>query len=40
VASDLDNKSNLTLSDKAINWLHQAAYFTEHNKSLDEVIWE
>src|SRR6266545_1653750 len=35
VASDSDNESTLTLSEKAIDWLHQAAYFIEHNKSPD-----
>ena len=30
----------LTLPEKAIDWLHQAAYFVEHNKSPDEAVRE
>src|SRR6266511_5460773 len=37
VASDSDNESTLTLSEKAIDWLHWVAYFMEHNKIPDEV---
>ena len=40
VASDSDNKSILTLPEKAINQLHRAAYFVKHNKSMDEVVKE
>ena len=36
----MDNKSTLTLPEKAIDWLHQAAYFVEHNKTLDKAIRE
>ncbi len=38
VMSDLDNKSTLTLSEKAIDWLHRAAYFVKHNKTPDEAV--
>src|SRR6266498_3184115 len=38
VASDSDNESTLTLLEKAINWLHQVAYFVEYNKSLDKAV--
>ncbi len=38
VASDSDKKSTLTLSEKAIDWLHQAAYFVEYNKSPDKAV--
>ena len=40
VASDSDNGSTLTLLKKAIDWLHRAAYFMEHNKSPDEAVRE
>ena len=40
VISDSDNESILTLSEKVINWLHQLAYFIEHNKSSDEAVRE
>src|SRR6266498_3455416 len=40
VASDSDNESTLTLPEKAINWLHQAAYFVEYNKTSDEAVRE
>ncbi len=36
--SDLDNESTQTLSEKVINWLHQAIYFTEYNKNLYEAV--
>ncbi len=36
----MDNKSTLTLPEKAIDWLYQAAYFIEHNKSPDEAVKE
>ncbi len=40
VASDSDNKSTLTLPEKAVNWLHRAVYFVEHNKTPDEAVRE
>ncbi len=40
VTSDSDNESTLTLLEKAIDWLHQAAYFVEYNKSSDKVVRE
>jgi len=40
VANNLDNESTLTLSEKAIDWLHRAAYFVKHKKSLDEAVRE
>ncbi len=40
VASDSDNESTLTLPEKAIDWLHQAAYFVEYNKTPDEAVRE
>ena len=40
VASDSDNESILTLPEKAIDWLHRAAYFIKYNKSLDEAVRE
>src|SRR6266540_2223871 len=40
VASDSDNKSTLTLPEKAIDWLHRAAYFVEHNKTSEETVKE
>ncbi len=38
VASNLDNESTLTLPEKVLDWLYQAAYFIEHNKSSDEAV--
>ncbi len=38
VTSDLDNESTLTLSEKAMNWLHQVAHFVKYNKSPDEAV--
>jgi len=38
VTSNLNDKSILILLEKAINWLHQTAYFIEYNKILDEVV--
>ncbi len=38
VTSDSDNKSILTLPEKAIDQLHRVAYFVKHNKSLDEAV--
>src|SRR6266542_2791866 len=40
VASDSDNKSTLTLPEKAIDWLYKAAYFVKHNKSSDKAVRE
>ncbi len=40
VASDSDNESILTLPVKAIDWLHQAAYFMEYDKIPDEAVKE
>src|SRR6266498_2084856 len=40
VASDSDNESTLTLPEKAIDWLHQAAYFVEHNKTSEKAVRE
>ena len=40
VASDSNNESTLTLSEKAIDWLYRAAYFVKHNKTSDEAIRE
>ncbi len=40
IASDSDNESTLTLSKKAINWLHQAAYFKKYNRNPDEAVWK
>ena len=40
VTSDSDNESTLILSEKAINWLHRAAYFVKHNKSPNEAVRE
>src|SRR6266542_3505629 len=40
VVSDSDNESTLTLSEKIIDWLHRAAFFVEHNKSLNEAVRE
>src|SRR6266508_1429037 len=40
VASDSDNESTLTLSEKATDWLHRAAYFVEYNKISDKVVRE
>ena len=40
VASDSNNKSMLTLPEKAINQLHRAAYFTKHNKNLNKTVKE
>ncbi len=40
VASDSDNESTLTLSEKAIDWLHQAAYFVKYNKTSDQAVRE
>ncbi len=40
VTSDLDNKSTLTLLEKAIDWLHWAAYFVEHGKSSNKAVRE
>ncbi len=40
VTSDSDNESTLTLPEKAIDWLHQAAYFVECNKISDEAVRE
>src|SRR6266540_330792 len=40
VASDSDNKSTLTLSEKATDWLHRAAYFVEYDKTPDEAVKE
>jgi len=40
VASDSDNESTLTLSEKAIDWLHQVAYFVGNNKTLEEAVKE
>ncbi len=36
----MNNKNTQTLSEKAINWFHQIAYFTEYNKSLYKVVTE
>ncbi len=38
IASDLNNESTLTLSEKAIDWLHRAAYFVEYDKSPDKAV--
>ena len=40
VTSDSDNKSALTLSEKATDWLYQAAYFVEYGKTSDEAVRE
>src|SRR6266511_147000 len=40
VASDSDNESTLTLPERAIDWLHWAAYFVEHDKTSDEAVRE
>ena len=40
VASNSDNESTLTLPEKAIDWLHQAAYFVEYNKIPNEAVRE
>src|SRR6266508_3406988 len=40
IASNSDNKSILTLSEKAIDWLYRATYFVEHNKSTDKAVKE
>src|SRR6266498_99762 len=40
IASDSDNESTLTLSEKAIDWLHRAAYFVEYDKTPDEAVRE
>ncbi len=40
IASNSDNKSTLTLLEKAIDWLHQAAYFMEYNKTSDKAVRE
>src|SRR6266498_3279893 len=40
VASDSDNESTLTLPEKAIDWLHWAAYFVKHNKTSDKAVRE
>ncbi len=36
----MDNESTLTLPEKAIDWLHQAAYFVKYNKIPDEAVRE
>ncbi len=36
--NDSNDKSTLILLKKVINWLHQTAYFTKYNKSLDEAV--
>ncbi len=40
VASDSDNKSTLTLPEKAIDWIHRVAYFVKYNKIPDEAVRE
>src|SRR6266508_3614984 len=40
VASDSDNESTLTLSEKATDWLHRAAHFVEYDKTPDEAVRE
>ena len=40
VTSDSDNGSTLTLPEKAVDWLHQAAYFVKYNKTPDEAVRE
>ena len=40
VASDSDNESTLTLSEKAIDWLHRAAHFVEYDMTPDEAVRE
>ncbi len=35
-----DEDIEVILSEKAIDWLHRAAYFVEHGKSLNEVVRE
>ncbi len=40
VTSDSDNESTLTLPEKAIDWMHRAAYFIEYNKTSDEAVRE
>ncbi len=40
VTSNSDNRSTLTLSEKAIDQLHRAAYFVEYNKSPDKAVRE
>ena len=40
VASDSDNESTLILPEKAIDWLYQAAYFVEYNRTSDEAVKE
>ncbi len=40
MANDSDNKSILTLPEKAVAWLHRVAYFVEYNKSPDEAVRE
>src|SRR6266540_3041636 len=40
VASDSDNESTLTLPERATDWLHRAAYFTEYNKTPNEAVRE
>src|SRR6266498_2635496 len=40
VASDSDNESTLTLSEKVTDWLHWTAYFVKYNKSLEEAVRE
>ncbi len=40
VASDSDNESTLTLSEKATDWMNRAAYFVEYNKTPDEAVRE
>ena len=40
IASDSDNESTLTLSEKAIDWLHRAVYFVKYDKTPDEAVRE
>src|SRR6266498_2352941 len=40
VASNSDDESTLTLPEKTIDWLYQAAYFVKYNKTSEEAIRE
>src|SRR6266511_3769040 len=40
VASNSDNKSTLTLPEKAAEWLHRAAHFVEYDRTPDEAVRE